>query len=154
MSLAGAMYTLREFLYMPGAGYTARMQRKILLADDDEFFVAICRKFLIRAGFEVIEVRSGENVAVCADRDKPDLLVLDIAMPKKDGLTVAKEIRSLPWGKDVPIIILTAKTLGDNDLAEMSTWAPTYYFIKGNERFDDLVTKIEEICQERADVAH
>jgi len=130
------------------------MQRKILLADDDDFFVAICRKFLVRAGFEVIEVHSGEDAVICADRDKPDLLILDIAMPKKDGLTVAKEIRSLPWGKDVPIIILTAKTLGDNDLAEMSAWAPTYYFIKGNERFEDLVAKIEEIFQERTAAAH
>ena len=139
---------------MQGTGYTSRMKHKILLADDDEFFVAICRKFLVRAGFEVIEVRADEDAVVCADRDKPDLLILDITMPKKDGLTVAKEIRSLPWGKSVPIIILTAKTLGDDDLAEMSTWAPTYYFIKGNERFEDLVTKIEEIFQERADVAH
>lgn len=130
------------------------MSHKILLADDDEFFISICRKFLVRAGFEVIEVHTGEDATACAERDRPDLLVLDIAMPKKDGLVVAKEIRALPWGKDVPIIILTAKTLNDNDLAEMSSWAPTYYFIKGNERFDDLVTKIEEIFRERETAVH
>lgn len=130
--------------------YTENVAHKILLVDDDEFFVAICRKFLVRAGFDVIEVQGDEDATVRADRDRPDLLILDISMPKKDGLTIAKEIRALPWGKDVPIIILTAQTLNDKDLANMSNWAPTYYFIKGNERFEDLVTKIEEIFQERA----
>ena len=125
------------------------MKQKILLADDDEGFLSVCRKFLERADFDVIEAHDGEEAFTLASKEKPRALVLDVAMPKKDGLTVTKEVRQTPWGKNLPIFILTAKDPDEARLQEINEWMPTYYFIKGNERFEDIISKIQEVILEQ-----
>ncbi len=125
------------------------MKHKILLADDDEGFLMVCRKFLERADFDVIEAHDGEEALMLAFKEKPHALVLDVAMPKKDGFMVTKEVRQTPWGKNVPIIILTAKDPDEARLKKIDELAPTYYFVKGNERFEDIISKIQEVILEQ-----
>ena len=87
--------------------------KKILLAEDEETI----REFIVinlkRAGYDVVEADNGETAleAFKSDSEQFDIAVLDIMMPKLDGLTVCKEIRSL--SNTVGIIILTAKNAGD-----------------------------------------
>ncbi len=127
------------------------MKHTVLIADDDEGFLSVCRQFLERADFNVIEAHDGDEVLalIAGATEKPHALVLDVAMPRKDGLTVMKEVRQTEWGKQVPIIILTAKDPDDERMKEISEWAPTYYFVKGNERFENIVEKIQEAILER-----
>ncbi len=127
------------------------MKYKILLADDDEDFLSVCRQFLEHADFNVIQAHDGDEALalIAGATEKPHALVLDVAMPKKDGLAVMKEVRQTEWGKQVPIIILTAKDPDDKRMKEISEWAPTYYFVKGNERFENIVEKIQKAILER-----
>jgi DNA-binding response OmpR family regulator len=82
---------------------------KILVVDDEPF---ICRSltFVLKKGnFDVIEARDGEEALEAIRRHKPDLVFLDVMMPKVNGFEVTQEIRSDSAYDDVKIILLTAK---------------------------------------------
>lgn len=81
---------------------------KILIAEDEISLATIIKESLETRGFEVVLCSNGEIALNKFKSEQPDLLVLDIMMPKKDGLTLAKEIRS--HNKHIPIIFLTAKS--------------------------------------------
>ncbi|MEO9650419.1 MAG: response regulator transcription factor [Roseobacter sp.] len=82
------------------------MKKKILLVDDDPRLRELVRIALERAHFEVISASDGRMAVVCASRDAPDLIVLDIGLPELDGFDVCRKIRTT---SDVPIIFLSAR---------------------------------------------
>ncbi|PKW28464.1 response regulator transcription factor [Flavobacterium lindanitolerans] len=81
---------------------------KIILAEDEPALAQIIKESLETRSFEVVLCKNGEEAFEAFSREKPELLVLDVMMPKKDGFTLAKEIRKLD--KKTPIIFLTAKS--------------------------------------------
>lgn len=81
---------------------------KIILAEDEPALAQIIKESLETRSFEVVLCKNGEEAFEAFSREKPELLVLDVMMPKKDGFTLAKEIRKLD--KKIPIIFLTAKS--------------------------------------------
>lgn len=84
-------------------------QPKILVVDDEPF---ICRSltFVLRKGnYEVLEARNGEEALVAIREHKPDLVFLDVMMPKINGFQVTQQVRSDPALNGVKIILLTAK---------------------------------------------
>jgi len=80
--------------------------QKILVVDDDEPIVNIVKFNLQREGFDVVEAFDGEEAIAKADEENPDLIILDIMLPKADGFTVCKKVREK---SQVPIIMLTAR---------------------------------------------
>ncbi|MBS4021156.1 MAG: response regulator transcription factor [Dethiobacter sp.] len=80
--------------------------RKILVVDDEKPIAEILRYNLEQEGFSVVVAYDGEEALHQMRREQPDLVLLDIMMPKKDGFTVCREIRAI---SNVPIIMLTAK---------------------------------------------
>jgi two-component system alkaline phosphatase synthesis response regulator PhoP len=82
--------------------------RKILIADDEPDILEIIRYNLQREGYEVITARDGDEALVRARQHKPDLIILDIMMPKKTGVEVCGILRAQPAYKDTLIIFLTA----------------------------------------------
>ena len=85
-----------------------KTKAKILIAEDEISLATILKESLETRDFEVILCPNGEIALSKFNSEQPDLLVLDIMMPKKDGLTVAKEVRS--HNKHIPIIFLTSKS--------------------------------------------
>ncbi|CAL2102114.1 Transcriptional regulatory protein RprY [Tenacibaculum sp. 190130A14a] len=81
---------------------------KVLLAEDEPSLGQIVKESLETRDFEVLHALNGEEAYSTYQNNKPDVLVLDVMMPKKDGLTLAKEIRQ--ENKHIPIIFLTAKS--------------------------------------------
>lgn len=81
---------------------------KILLAEDEAALGQIIKESLETRNFEVLFCENGETALKTYLKQKPELLVLDVMMPKKDGFTLAKEIRA--QDKYIPIIFLTAKS--------------------------------------------
>ena len=79
---------------------------KILVVDDEELLVKGIRFNLQNDGYEVITGSNGQEAIDSAKNEKPDLIVLDVMMPEKDGLSACAEIREF---SNVPIILLTAK---------------------------------------------
>lgn len=81
---------------------------KIILAEDEPALALIIKESLETRHFEVLVCKDGEAAFETYTKQQPELLVLDVMMPKKDGFSVAKDIRKLD--KKIPIIFLTAKS--------------------------------------------
>ncbi len=81
-------------------------QRTILLVDDDHEIVESMRTILENRGFRVLVARDGNSGLMVAERENPDLLILDMMMPKKSGFLVLEKLRSRPGGL-IPTIMIT-----------------------------------------------
>ena len=81
--------------------------RKILVVEDDQTLLGILKYNLIQAGHSVLTATDGVQAVQCAKNNHPDLLILDIMLPKMDGLEVCRTVRK---DMTIPILMLTAKT--------------------------------------------
>ena len=86
---------------------------RILLIDDDEDMLAMTGRWLEKGGYEVMKAASGKEALSMMASDKPDLVLLDYAMPEMDGPAVLAAIRSNPDIKDVPVVYRTG--MDDSD---------------------------------------
>jgi len=85
------------------------MAHRILIADDESNIVLALEFLMKKEGYEVQTVSDGEEALRTIEKSPPDLILLDIMMPKLDGYEVCQRIRSDPSMKDIVIIMLTAK---------------------------------------------
>lgn len=83
---------------------------KILVVDDEEHIVELISYNLMGAGYKVITAANGIDAINILSEEKPDLILLDLMIPGKDGLDVCKEVRGNKEIKNIPIIMLTAKS--------------------------------------------
>jgi len=82
---------------------------KVLVVDDEEYIQHILNFSFGAEGYEVITAADGEEAVKIARSEKPDIIVLDIMMPKMDGYEACKQIKADPQTQDIPVILLTAK---------------------------------------------
>ena len=82
------------------------MKRKILIVDDEKNIVDILKFNLKKEGFETVEAYDGKQALEMVEREKPDLILLDIMLPEYDGFTVCRKIRQT---LNTPILMLTAR---------------------------------------------
>jgi CheY-like chemotaxis protein len=81
---------------------------RILVADDEPGMVRFIQLALAKDGYDFLEAKNGEEAIEAAQRERPDLILLDVQMPRMDGYEVAQRLRALPEFRDIPIIMLTA----------------------------------------------
>src|SRR6267143_4761208 len=91
------------------------MPGKILVADDSPHIREILKLSLETDGFTVVLAEDGEQALARVAQEKPDLVIMDIMMPKVNGFQVCRRLKSNPATHDVPVIMLTAKS-GDQDV--------------------------------------
>jgi DNA-binding response OmpR family regulator len=86
------------------------MQGKILVVDDDPDILEALSMILESQGYQVVTARDGIEALANLKAEKPDLMILDLLMPKMDGWAVCKELQDPRWAKyrDIPILILTS----------------------------------------------
>lgn len=82
--------------------------KKILVVEDDPVNQTILLDFLAANGFETLGASSGPEGIERFDRDAPDLLLVDVQLPRKNGFELVREIRSRPEGKLTPILLMSA----------------------------------------------
>jgi CheY-like chemotaxis protein len=82
---------------------------KILVVDDDNSIVLVLQNLLTREGHQVTAANNGKEGLAAAQRDKPDLIILDVMMPEIDGITVSGILFQDPVLRKTPVLILTAK---------------------------------------------
>ena len=119
----------------------------ILVADDDPEIRSLLGIRLRKSGYEVIDAADGEQTLERVREHYPDLLVLDVMMPTKNGWEVAKELRNDDRFKDIGIVMLTA--IGEK-INEMTS--PLYgadEFIDKPFEFADLESKIRAVLERR-----
>ena len=118
-------------------------KKTVLIVEDEMNIVDIVRFNLQREGYATLEAYDGEAGLALAREKKPDLILLDVMMPKKDGFTLAQEIRQS--NAEVPIIFLTAKTLKEDILEGFKLGADDY--ITKPFSMEELVMRIEAILR-------
>ena len=105
------------------AGHTGTVSAHILVAEDDPKQAELVRRYLEHDGHSVVVVHDGRAAIDEARRRSPDLLVLDVMMPKVDGLDVCRVLRA---ESDVPIVLLTARSVEEDVLLGLDLGADDY----------------------------
>jgi DNA-binding response OmpR family regulator len=119
---------------------TTRAQKKILIVENDTVITKILAHTLTQNGFSVAEARDGVEGIEIADTQRPDLILLDIDMPKMDGLTMLKELRKS--GNTTPIIMLTNLNHPDY-IADAAEHGVREYLIKADWEIDEIAAKVK-----------
>jgi DNA-binding response OmpR family regulator len=99
---------------------------RVLVVDDDPDVLLLCRLNLMSDGHLVLEASSGSDALELMYSERPDVVVLDIMMPRVDGLQVLRELREDARTKTLPIVILSARTLADDQIAGWTAGADAY----------------------------
>jgi len=92
------------------------MKRRILMAEDNAATIEVMRQELEFLGYDVLVAKNGQEAVAMALSQLPDLIVMDIAMPKLDGLQAASQIQDNPKTQGIPILAATARAMpGDKE---------------------------------------
>jgi two-component system, OmpR family, alkaline phosphatase synthesis response regulator PhoP len=120
--------------------------KQILVVDDEPRIVEICRDYLERAGFQVLTAGNGADALTIARTKQPDLVVLDLGLPKMDGLDVTRALRKY---SNVPIIMLTARVEESDKLIGLELGADDYLTKPFSPR--ELVARVRAVFR-RTDI--
>lgn len=105
------------------------MRNKILVIDDEPEILELTGKLLRNHGYEVFTALDAKEGGDKIDREKPDLILLDIIMPHKDGVTLLRELKANKSTRQIPVVILSAK--GEfRSIIEAQKYGALDYFIK------------------------
>ena len=102
------------------------MSRRILVIEDQEDNRAILRDLLTSAGFVVLEAVTGEEGVAAAEREHPDLILMDVQLPGIDGLEATRRIRAVPGLRQIPLIVVTSYALSGDDVKARDAGADDY----------------------------
>ena len=119
--------------------------KKILIVEDERAYLKLLNSQLSDKGYEVIEAVNGEEGLEKAKSQKPDLILLDIRLPVMDGMAMLDLLRKEEAGKNTKVIMLTNLEPDDKIIAGVVRDHPSYYFVKSDIRFDDLLGKIKQL---------
>ena len=121
------------------------MAHKILIADDEPNILISLEYLMKREGFDVTLARDGQEAIDAILRDRPDLVLLDVMMPRKTGLEVCQEVRADPQLQGLLILMLTAKGR-DTDVAKGLALGADAYVTKPFST-KDLVARVRSMLQ-------
>lgn len=118
-------------------------RRTILVADDEDNIVRTIADRLEMTGYKVVTASDGEEALQKTLEEKPDLILLDIIMPRLDGHGVLEKLRQMDATRHIPVIMLTAQSQAD-DIYRANNAGANGYFVKP---FDlvELLRKVEEV---------
>jgi DNA-binding response OmpR family regulator len=118
------------------------MKKKILIIEDEKEFVVAIRALLESEGYEVLAAGDGLTGLHKAKKENPNLIILDVMMPKLDGYKVCRLLKFDIKYKDIPILMLTAKAQEQDKLIGMQCGADAY-FLK-SESPDGFLAKVKK----------
>lgn len=98
----------------------------ILIVDDEDDILDLLQYNLDRAGFRTRLARDGNEAIDCAREERPDLVILDVMMPKMDGMEACRRIRQDAYLRDIPILMLTARTEEEDQVKGLDIGADIY----------------------------
>lgn len=127
--------------------YTVSMNpkngKKVLIVEDDNLLLVTLTHQFEEAGYEVVQARDGEAGMRSYDESHPDAVIMDVMMPKKDGLAMLEGIRAEHPDDHTPFIILT--NAGDMDYVARATEIGTAaYLVKSDRQIDSVVGIVNE----------
>ncbi len=120
------------------------MTNYILLAEDDRFLRRACETKLRQFGFEVRAAVDGEEALTLARARAPELLLLDLLMPKRDGLSVLAALKADEATRDIPVVILSNSSK-ELEMKKASDLGALAYWIKSNMSLQELCGRVQEV---------
>ncbi len=121
------------------------MQSRVLVVDDDPDIVQFVRVSLELEGFDVLTASNGQEAIDRVVATKPDVVLLDVMMPKMDGLTALKEMRAHPAAANTSVILLTARALSEDRVKGLEMGADDY--ITKPFDVDELVARVKAVTR-------
>jgi two-component system, OmpR family, alkaline phosphatase synthesis response regulator PhoP len=122
------------------------MAKKVLIAEDEVSMQLALKRKLEQGGYDVRTASDGSQVLEMIRREVPDLLLLDLIMPKLDGISVLRELKKEESAKAMPVIILTNLSTGDK-VAEAMQLGTFDFLVKSNYSLSDVLRKVDERLQ-------
>jgi two-component system response regulator VicR len=126
---------------------------KIMVIDDEPDLVEVVKLILESDGYQVVTANGGQEALEKMGKEMPDLVLLDIIMPRMDGWEVFSRIKSDQKTKDIPVIMLTAKDQRIDKLIGLHVVRVDDYITKPFGR-SELLASIKRILQEKQKLAH
>lgn len=122
---------------------TGRQKKIILIVEDERDLLETLVDKFNHEGFESLGAGDGEEGLKVALKRQPDLILLDLLMPKMDGLTMLSKLRQDQWGKNAHVIILS--NVGDNERVAGALESGAYeYLVKTDWKIDEIVAKVKK----------
>ena len=119
---------------------------KILFIEDETALQKTLSAVMEQAGHTVVNAYDGEKGLELAQEAAPDLILLDLILPKMDGFSVLEKLKGDQKTKDIPVIVLTNLESVD-DVEKVIGLGATTYLVKANYDLDDIVGKINEVLR-------
>ena len=120
--------------------------QKILLVEDDTFLSNIYQTKFVKEGYQVVAAGDGEEALKAVRTKKPDIILLDVLLPKLDGFAVLERLKKDAETKDIPVILLT--NLGQRDDVERGLQlGAADYLIKAHFKPSETVAKVKKILE-------
>lgn len=120
--------------------------KKILIVEDDQFILNSFRVKLQKAGFEVQIATNGQEALKVLSQFIPDLIILDLVLPVKDGFAVLEELKSNEQYRPIPVLITSS--LGQKeDIEKGMALGATDYITKTKLTLDQLVAKVNSLIK-------
>lgn len=117
-----------------------------MIIEDDRFLSSLMKARLEKDGFTTVQAFDGEEAVQLLRREKPNLIILDLIMPKVTGFEVLQTISITPQLHDVPVVILS-NLAQDSDIEKARQLGAKEYFVKVKVSIDDLVGRIKMLAQ-------
>lgn len=127
-----------------------RMNR-ILIAEDEEFLVRALKDNLEAEGFAIDVAANGDEAVERIRKNVPNLILLDLLMPKRDGFYVLEEVKKNPEWKLIPVIVLS-NLGGDADIKRALEMGADDYFVKSQHPIEEVVEKVKEYIDRKKSV--
>lgn len=121
---------------------------KILFIEDEKHLQDILSRALAREGFEVVQAFDGERGTQLAVDSRPDLIILDLIVPKKDGFAVLEDLKSNPDTSRIPVIVLTNLERSEDVERALAMGALTY-LVKTDYELKEIVEKVKKALMSR-----
>ncbi len=122
---------------------------RILVVDDDKQIVRLIRSYLEQAGYQVLTAHDGETALHAIRREQPDLVVLDLMLPDRDGWEITRLIRSDQTLANLPIIMLTARVEDTDKIVGLELGADDYITKPFNPR--EVVARVRAVLRRTTD---
>ncbi|MDD5430795.1 MAG: response regulator [Candidatus Pacebacteria bacterium] len=122
----------------------SNQNKKILIVDDEDSFLNVLAERFKLENFEVFTEKNGKAGLKTALKKHPDIILLDILMPKMGGLDMLKELRADVWGEKAVIVLLTNLNADDEIMKAVVKYEPAFYLVKTSWKLDDVVKKVKQ----------
>lgn len=118
--------------------------KNILIVEDDSSMRALLEEAFVNTQFTVYTSKDGEDAIDKIARYIPDVVLLDVILPKKDGFEVLKQIRENPSLKSIPVILLTNLERSE-DVEKALSFGATTYLVKSNYTLREIIEKVKTL---------